>query len=62
MANARRKEYVAPLQVVVTRRVKDKIQRIAKRENVSMAEVIRGLIEGNESLDEREARSKTGTR
>jgi cytidylate kinase len=58
MASNRRREFVAPLQVVVTAEVRERIKKIATRENLSMAAVIRELIEGSQSLVEREKTSR----
>jgi hypothetical protein len=57
MASTRRKEFVAPIQVVVTAEVRKQIETTAKRENISMAQLIRELMLGGESLDDRESRS-----
>lgn len=57
MASNRGKEFVAPLQVVVTAEVRERIEVIAKRESLSLAAVIRDLIMRNEGLSKREKRS-----
>lgn len=50
------KRYEAPLQVVATTRLRDRIRKIAKREHISNAHVIRDILEAG--IDAREAHSK----